>query len=164
MSRKAQNAARLQAEKEARETLAQLEMLDYQREDLVQELKEAKVNIVKVNPPTEEEMAFSAIAALPENPRDEIKTLVKVANAVINSEASIEEEIKDDLEIEILDDIKKVAQEVEIIEESYSDEEFYDKIIEIQGKNEGLRLKDFLHENDIMMSDDPYSEFLRKQM
>ena len=163
LEKKAQAAARSDAEKEARETLAQLEMLDSQRESLVQELKEAKVDIIQVNPPSENPGDLKSVATLPEKPEEEIKTLVEVANAVINSKVEIDLDIKENLEETILENIREVIEENPQEIHLVSDEEQISRQLD-NWENEGDKVQEFLKDNDIMNSDDPFSEFLKRQM
>ena len=172
--RKAEREAKLKIEKEARESISQLEMLESQKAAILSQLEEAKAKVVKISRPQESIEDLSAIAALPERPNEELETLVKVADAVLNTKVDLDPKVKEDLEDTIMENIIEIAEENKAREESseeqglhfISEEAEYEDMQDFVVTTEAVtdNVQEFLDENDIMQSDDPFSLFLKSQM
>lgn len=166
LRRKAETAEKIRIEKEAKASLDRLRLLEEQREMIVEELEEAKARVVEIAAPEEDVADLSAIAALPEKPEEELETLAKVADAVLNSDAHLDAEIKENLEETILDNIIEVANEVVSKERVHfisEEADFEDENLSLI-ESEEEAVKEFLDENDIMQASDPFSEFLKSHM
>ena len=153
---KAETDAKRKFEQEAKYSIAQLELLEAQREHILKELEIAKANVVEIVSPIEDIEDIASIAALPESKKDEIESLIQVAGAVINSEVDIDPNIKENLEETILENIEEMTNEAAI--EAISNE----VVVKESKKEEDLQ--DFLEENDILEANDPFSVFLRSEM
>jgi hypothetical protein len=99
------------AEEEASNNLAQLELLESKRNQLMKELEDAKRKVIQFVQPEADPEDVAAMALVPESPEDELNTLIQVADAVENSETDIDPKIKSNLEGVILDNIAQVAKE-----------------------------------------------------
>ena len=100
---------------------------------------------------------------MPEKPQEELETLVEIADALRKSEVDIDPKLKENLEAKVLDNIVQVADEnPDYNHDMYhfiSEESDYEEEL-----NKDEEVKEYLEENDIMTSNDPFSEFLRSQM
>ena len=100
---------------------------------------------------------------MPEKPQEELETLVEIADALRKSEVDIDPKLKENLEAKVLDNIVQVADEnPDYNHDLYhfiSEESDYEEAL-----NKDEEVKEYLEENDIMTSNDPFSEFLRSQM
>ena len=162
LRKKAEMAEKTKIAQETKEYFERLQMLEAQRNAIINELEEAKDKVLKIEAPKENIEDLAAIAALPESPEEELETLAQVAEVVINSEADIDPKLKESLEEKIMENIVQVVEEAKIPHFVSGEEDYEDQFQ--SEENEEERVKQFLEENDIMESSDPFSQFLKAHM
>ena len=115
--------------------MEKLKELEQQREDLMGTLKQAQKNAVQFPQPEQKPEELAELAAIPETPEEELETLVKVADAVVNSDAKIDPKVQRNLEEKILDNIVEVANEIDDVADELKAESVSNKVKETLEEN-----------------------------